>query len=78
MPGYSQAQSCSAEVATAAFINPVKTFENTVDMFAFNAGALIGDVNFQKPVMFFCRNSDDCFRRAVFNGVIDQVDNRLL
>src|SRR6185369_16252061 len=76
--GNSQAKAGTAGLPGASFIHPVETFEQTRQVFGWNAGTKVADEEFHSGWGGAGAENDPVPRRGVFESVVDQVGKDLV
>src|SRR5687768_14197761 len=73
-----QSQAGTASVAAAGGIGTVKAFENTYQMFFFNANAVVADLyQYMLVVGMIYTGHNTAVLFAVFGGILYQIDQHL-
>lgn len=69
-----EAESGSASIAAAGAVGAVEAFEDSWEVFGFDAAALIGDFDDDFVVIGSGGHGDGAVFGAVFDGVVEEVD----
>ena len=73
-----QSQAGAAEVSASTVIDAVKSFKQSRQMLYRDARSLIAYMNGYFGITFFTHDIDFASRLTEFDGIMDEIDNRLL
>ena len=74
----SQPKTRPSQTAAAGFIDSVETLEEARQVLRGDAVSIVGDLDAKRPAFVVRRNCHVLAISRVFDGVVDQVDQRLL